>query len=267
MPLWALSAIRFFKSPLGRRVGVGLLVLLVATGVYLRGRSDGGEAKAVAIGKEIIEPLRKEMEDGRARLGAELNASRAESARKDTLIAQKDATIEKQAQVLAGLDRRIADLDRDRVVRQQAIANMSDAEALNSLTANLGKRAPGDATPQLYPGEIRAAAGIVEDYKSQAQRIALLESKFTEQAKTVADLKDKSRLQDEKLQLAEGRLQAALDYIEKSDARFKDAYNVIHRMHPRPTWQKVLTLGLLREKRITEITPIVSPEKPAELKP
>lgn len=263
----ALLAIKtfFLTTRLGRAVGIGLLALMIAGGIYLRGRSDGATAEAVRIGKETLEPLRKEMESGRAELGARIAGLQTESARKDETIALNNAVISRQTELLARLDERIASIDRQRQQQAQQIAAMSDAEAFADLTARLAVRDPKDRTPSLYPGEVRRADAIIADSQGLADKLSQVERKVAAQQEQINKQAENFKLVQEKQVLAEKKFGLAMEYIEKSDARFKDAYNIFYRVHRRPFWQKALSFGILRDKKITELKPVVPPERPAEL--
>lgn len=238
----------FLRTPLGRAIGIGMLAVALAGGVYLKGRGDGAQSERVRIAREELDPLRTQMESDRKQFSGELKTYHAAAQ-------QKDEIIGKQAELIARLDARIADYDRQRAQQAQAIARMTDTEVFADLTRRLGVRDPKDATPQLYPGEIRKADTVIADAEIQAKKLADLDAKVDAQA-------DKYSTLAEKQALTERQLALALDYIEKADSRFSDAYNIFTRTHRRPLWQKVLSFGILRDKKITELKPIVPPEKP-----
>ena len=253
MPPFAAIAGFFLRTPIGRAIGIAALSLALLAGLRWHWRGEGARDERERIGTQEIEPLKKQMESARAEFATDLKAERDKSA-------QKDVIIEKQTELIARLDARIADYDRQRAQQAQNIARMSDTEVFQDLTRRLGVRDAKDAAPQLYPGEIRKADTLLADAEIQARKLADVETKVDAQAKKYDALAEKQGSTERQLQLA-------LTYIDRADARFAEAYNVFQRTHPRPLWQKVLSFGLLRDRKITEVKPIVKPERPEGLKP
>lgn len=247
------AAAKFFTATkLGRGLGIALIGVTLIGVTYLRGKSDGRQAEREAVAKETIEPLRKQMEADREKLGGELASLKAEAQ-------QKDAIILRQTELIAGLDRRIADLDRQRTEARAQIATMSDVEVFSDLTRRLAVRAANDTTPTLYPGEIRKADEIVADYSLLGEKVAALESKDAAREEQIAAIRDKQAIAERKFTLA-------MDYIERSDRRFADAYNVFFRTQRPSIFKRIVTLGFARTRQIKELKPVLPLERPSELK-
>lgn len=252
MLTFAAAAKFFTATKLGRGIGIALVALAIIGGVYWRGKHDGAKSEREAVARETIEPLRKQMEADREKLGGELAALKAQAE-------QKDAIILRQTELIAGLDRRIADLDHQRITERTRIATLSDSEVFTDLTRRLGVRAANDATATLYPGEIRKADEIVADYSLLGEKVTALEQKDAERAVEISAIRDKQTI-------AERKFAVAMDYIERADGRFKDAYNVFMRTQRPSLFKRIITLGFARTKQISELKPIAPPERPAELK-
>lgn len=236
---------------LGRAIGIALLCAIVAGGFYWRGHRAGFQSGHVTGGKEALDSLRADMEAERTVLRDNVRKLNGE-------IELKDKTIAVQVALLARYDSRIAALETEREEARTRIARLTDTEVLLDLARQLKVRAPDDVTPALYPTEIRRADEIVADYGHLTEKVGQLEGKIQAQAVQVQAI-------TEKQELTERKFEAALEYIDRADARFSKAYNIFQTVHPRPLWQRVLSFGLLRTKKITTFEPILPPEKPKEL--
>lgn len=237
---------------LGRAVGIALLCAIVAGGFYWQGHRAGFSSGRVTGGKEALDSLRADMEAERTVLRDNVRKLNGE-------IEAKDKTIAAQVALLARYDSRIAALETERQETRVRIARLTDAEVVLDLARQLKVRAPGDVTPTLYPGEIRRADEIVADYGHLSEKVGQLEGKVTAQAVQVQALTEKAAL-------TEHKFQTALEYIERADARFAKAYNIFQSVHPRPFWQRLLSFGILKTKKITKLEPVLPLERPAGIR-
>lgn len=239
-------------SKIGKEVGIAVLILGALAGIYMYGHSAGFHDGHTAGGKETFDQLKNDMDAERAATAANIAAINQQMASKDAIVSQQQAIIGTQAGILAGLQ-------QQQVTLQHTIAGLSDQQVVLDLAGRLKLRAPGDTTPTLYPAEVRHADEIVGDYAIVTQKVDALTAKSNAQGEQITALQDKGKLADQKFQ-------TAMDYISESDKRFVNAYNVFESIEGRPLWQKILTFGILHNKKIKSLTPIVPLAKPAELK-
>lgn len=239
-------------TKLGRALGLAALIAAIGAGLYLYGRHNGKVAGHTDGAKQQLDEDRRSMESDRAAFQLKINSLGAESEAKDAVIA-------KQGQLISVYDAKLAELEKQSTIQQAAISRMSDSEVTLDLARRLQVRSATDATPSLYPGEVRKADSIVADHEVQSERLDAISQKVEAQDKEIGALKDKQAISDKKFSLA-------IAYINESDARFAHAYNVFYRLHHPPLILKIITLGIVRDKKIPDIHPIEPPVVPAGLK-
>jgi hypothetical protein len=242
----------FTTSKLGKEVGIALLILALIGGVYWKGHASGYQDGHAAGGKETFDQLRQGMDDEREKTKQLL-------AQYDKQIAAKDQEIAASQQIVATQQAALVSLAQQQIATQKQISSLSDAQVVLDLASRLKIRAASDATPTLYPSEVRRADEIVGDYPLVSKKVDSLTTASAAQQDQIKSL-------DEKVTLVNQKFQAAVSYIDESDQRFKNAYNVFNSIEGRPMWQKILTFGILRNKKITKLTPLVPPVKPEILK-
>lgn len=239
-------------TKLGREVGIGILIFALIIGVYWRGHAAGYASGHVAGGKETFDQLRADMDAERSKVSALLAQYDGQLKMKDQEIAAQQQVVDAQKRQMSLLEAQSADIKRQ-------ISQLTDQQVVLDLASRLKVRSVTDMNPTLYPQEIRRADEIVGDYDVVTQKVDSLQKTVTAQGTQIQSLTDKVTITDQKFQ-------AAMNYIDQSDARFKNAYNVFNEIHGRPWWQKALTFGILRNKKITRLSPIVPPNKPPELR-
>lgn len=242
----------FLTSKLGRGIGIGILALALAGGIYWRGHSSGVQDGKVSGAKETFDTLKADMDAERAK-------TRDRLAQLDQQIAGKDAIITQQQTIVQQSQAAFASLQIQQATIQKQISALTDSQVTLDLATRLKVRPASDLTPTLYPSEIRRADEIVGDYGIVTQKVDNLQSQIVAQGTQIKALEDKQALTEHKFGVA-------MDYIDQSDKRFVNAYNVFEATVGRPAWQRILTLGLLHNKKIQKLTPITAPVRPAELK-
>lgn len=242
----------FTTSKLGREVGIALLVLMLIGGVYWKGHAAGYQDGHAAGGKETFDQLRQGMDDEREKTKQLL-------AQYDKQIAAKDEAIAASQQIVTTQQAALVSLAQQQATIQKQISSLTDAQVTLDLAARLQIRAANDSTATLYPAEIRRADEIVGDYAVVTKKVDSLSATVAAQGTQITALGDK-------VSLTEQKFQVAMNYIDEADKRFANAYNVFNSIEGRPAWQKILTFGILRNKKITKLTAIAPPVKPDLLK-
>lgn len=228
-----------------------ILLIGLGYGIYWKGREAGKQ-----IGRaEQLEEDKKEWEIERRLYVTRLEeaAQRLEQGEK-----REQAALALLAQFQASLDRaneRLASIQIQRESDRRTVTNLSDADVLPDLRARLGLVPPTDPSPLTSP-ELRRANTIVTDYPHvMAENVTLGEKVKSIEGK-VGALDLQVQAVTSQRDAAIDQRETAIDYANRMEQLYAQAYNVAQKSRRRPLLLKIITLGIVRDRKLNLPDPV-----------
>lgn len=221
MPLWLMS-------PLARKIGLGILVVVLLLGIRAKFIADGKRQGREDAGRELIEANETERQKEREVMLAKV--AEADKAREEAQ-ARYEAALTRESEMAAT----VRDLARRRQDVAQSVSRVPDAGLHTVIVDSLALRSKSDSTPGYFPIEERELARCLIDRPLCQKQNDALSGQIQELQVQVKALQDSQRATDAKAS-------ASIEWGGQMEKHYTDLYNAFPRRRNWPL--TILTLGI-----------------------
>jgi hypothetical protein len=177
-----MGIVAFFATPIGKKIGVGIIVVLAIAAAYSFAYNNGRQAGESSGRRAGQEEIRKDALADRAAHEAESKANREAQA---TLV----EALARSSEALANSNSAIASIQTAAIRDRAAVSKVSDAGLFADITQKLEMRPASDTSTSFTFPELRKIDLLITDYPHKVDEIKAKDNKIEALSGTVEDQK------------------------------------------------------------------------------